>query len=121
MIIAIDFDGTIVKHRFPHVGDPVPYAIGTMKELQELGHQLMLWTVRDGEPLIDAVNYLHSQHIQNMWINNNTGQRRWSNSKKQHADIYIDDLAFGTPLIEEPPHRPYVDWLPIRKYFKLEQ
>ena len=46
MIIAIDFDGTIVEHAYPKIGKPIPFAIETLKMLQNDGHQLILWTVR---------------------------------------------------------------------------
>ncbi len=31
MIIAVDFDGTIVKHKYPDIGKEIPYAIKTPK------------------------------------------------------------------------------------------
>ena len=58
MIIAVDFDGTIVEHAYPAIGKPIPFAIDVLKRLQtECHHQLILWTVREGELLEDAVNY----------------------------------------------------------------
>lgn len=27
MVIAVDFDGTIVEHRYPHIGKETPFAI----------------------------------------------------------------------------------------------
>ena len=35
MIIAVDFDGTIVEHRYPEIGKEKPFAIATLKELQK--------------------------------------------------------------------------------------
>ncbi len=50
MKVAIDFDGTIVEHKFPEVGKPVPGAIEWMKKWQDAGAQLILWTMRsDGQ------------------------------------------------------------------------
>ena len=50
MIIACDFDGTIVTHEYPRIGKPIPFAIQTLKKLQEEDHhQIILWTVREGE------------------------------------------------------------------------
>ena len=49
MIIAVDFDGTIVTHEYPRIGREIPFAIDTLKRLQDEGHhQLILWTVREG-------------------------------------------------------------------------
>ena len=35
MVIAIDFDGTIVTHEYPKIGKPIPFAIQTLKKLQK--------------------------------------------------------------------------------------
>ena len=29
MIIAVDFDGTIVEHRYPRIDEEIPFAIDT--------------------------------------------------------------------------------------------
>ena len=55
MTIAVDFDGTIVTHRYPDIGKEVPFAIKTLKMLQKDGHRLILWSVREGKLLQDAV------------------------------------------------------------------
>ena len=47
MIIAIDFDGTIVEHKYPQMGRPIPFAIETLLQLQKENHKLILWTVRE--------------------------------------------------------------------------
>mgnify|MGYP000718287032 CR=1 FL=1 len=46
MLIAVDFDGTIVEHRYPKIGKEIPFAIATLKKLQEERNRLILWTVR---------------------------------------------------------------------------
>ena len=51
MIIAVDFDGTIVQHKYPHIGAEIPFAIESLLELQKEGHQLILWTYRTGDLL----------------------------------------------------------------------
>lgn len=35
MIIAVDFDGTIVEHKYPEIGRERPFAITTLKMLIE--------------------------------------------------------------------------------------
>ena len=52
MIIAVDFDGTIVEHRYPEIGKEIPFAIATLKQLQAERHLLILWTVREGKLLM---------------------------------------------------------------------
>ena len=51
MIIAVDFDGTIVEHKYPKIGKEIPFAIATLKHLQQDGHKLILWTVRENDLL----------------------------------------------------------------------
>jgi len=43
MIIAVDFDGTIVEHKYPKIGSEIPFATDTLKMLIKDGHQLILW------------------------------------------------------------------------------
>ena len=57
MIIAVDFDGTIVEHRYPEIGRELPFAIETLKTLQREGHRLILWRVREGRLLDAAVEF----------------------------------------------------------------
>ena len=57
MIIAVDFDGTIVEHRYPHIGEEIPFAIDTLKLLQQEKHRLKLWSVREGTLLEEAVEW----------------------------------------------------------------
>lgn len=112
MKIAIDFDGTIVEHRYPDIGAPVPQALETMKELRAAGHSLILCTMRSGEKLADAVRYCMDRGVVFQGINEAPGQKRWTKSPKPFGNIYIDDAALGCPLVvpNEEDRRPYVDW-----------
>lgn len=107
--IAVDFDGTIVEHKYPKVGSPVPGAIHWMKKFQEAGAKLILWTMRDKEELEDAVKYCKENGVEFYGVNENPGQSSWTNSPKAYAKVYIDDAAFGCPLVETDD-RPMVDW-----------
>ena len=51
MTIAVDFDGTIVEHRYPQIGEEIPFATATLKMLMDERHRLILWTVREGKLL----------------------------------------------------------------------
>ena len=64
MIIAVDFDGTIVEHKYPEIGKEIPFAITTLKRLQAQHHILILWTVREGKLLEDAVEYCRSRGLE---------------------------------------------------------
>ena len=55
MTIAVDFDGTIVEHRYPRIGEEIPFAVDTLKLLQQEKHRLILWSVREGALLDEAV------------------------------------------------------------------
>lgn len=113
MIVGVDFDGTIVTHEYPRVGKPVPGAIEKMKEMVAEGHKLILWTMRSGASLVDATHYLKENGVQLFGVNSNPEQFEWTSSPKAYCHVYIDDAAFGCPLIHEPGHRPYVDWSKI--------
>lgn len=109
-VIAIDFDGTIVEHEYPAIGSPVNGAIDVMRRMQKVGKKLILWTMRSGKELEEAVNYCKSHGVTFWGINKNPDQH-WSASPKAYAQLYIDDAAFGCPLINDPyAKRPYVDW-----------
>ena len=114
-ILAVDFDGTIVKHEYPRIGPPVPNAISYLREYQDKGWKLILWTMRSGEPLAEAVEYLKFHGIKLFGVNNNPGQASWTSSPKVYANYYIDDAAVGCPLLAGDHARPYVDWHRIDK------
>ena len=57
MTIAVDFDGTIVEHHYPEIGKEIPFATRTLKQLIDDGHKLILWSVREGKLLDEAVEW----------------------------------------------------------------
>jgi hypothetical protein len=113
LLIGIDFDGTIVKHMFPAIGDPVEGALEKLKNWQEKGHKLILWTMRSGNTLDEAVDYLTRNGITLFGINENPTQKEWTSSPKAYCQVYVDDAAYGCPLIYPKDERPYVDWSKI--------
>ena len=112
MKIAIDFDGTIVVHSYPEIGPEVPGAVKWMKRFQEAGAQLILFTMRDKETLAEAVEWCRFKGIEFYGINTDPKQKEWTSSPKAYAELYIDDTAFGCPLIDSPyeTERQMVDW-----------
>ena len=116
IIIAVDFDGTIVTHDYPRIGRPVPGAIETLKEFIARGDKLILWTMRSGEELDDAIRYCENNGVTFWGINENPEQKQWTKSPKAYAHVYIDDAALNATLIY-PAHsneRPYLDWFVVR-------
>ncbi|MGQ1911797.1 BT0820 family HAD-type phosphatase [Marinifilum sp. RC60d5] len=97
MIIAIDFDGTIVEQKYPKIGREIPFACATLKMLQEEGHQLILWTYRCGRELDQAVEFCRSKGVEFYAVNKNYPEEVFdeSISRKVKADLYIDDLNYG--------------------------
>lgn len=111
-IYAVDFDGTVVTHEFPNIGKPLPYCIETLKKINDADGKIILYTMRHGETLDHAVDYLIKNDIKLWGINNNPDQHTWSKSPKVYAHVYIDDAALGAHTMHDPnfSERPYVDW-----------
>lgn len=107
--IAVDFDGTCVSHEYPEVGKDIG-AQEVLKRIVDGGGLLILWTMRSGQELQDAVDWFKLNDIPLHGIQRNPDQDSWSDSPKAYAKVYIDDAALGCPLIKEDGHRPYVDW-----------
>lgn len=96
MIIAVDFDGTIVEHAYPAIGKPIPFALDTLKQLQQDRHQLLLWTVREGALLQEAIDYCQSNGLYFYAHNANFPEEERSGAaRKLKADLFIDDRNFG--------------------------
>ena len=97
MIIAIDFDGTIVEHRYPSIGRIRPFAFETLKALQAKNHQLILWSHRATGELEEAVAFCRANGLEFYAVNKNYPEEEWNEneSRKILADIYIDDRNLG--------------------------
>jgi len=98
MIIAVDFDGTIVEHRYPKIGKPIIFAFEALSELQKRKHKLILWTYRYGSELDEAVAFCKERGIEFYAVNGNAPDEKFdpaSMSRKIHADIFIDDRNIG--------------------------
>ncbi|MDR1683166.1 MAG: hypothetical protein LBS25_07250 [Candidatus Symbiothrix sp.] len=98
MTIAVDFDGTIVEHAYPKIGKPIPFALEVLKRLQrEDHHKLILWTMREGKLLQEAIDYCEKNGLKFYACNKNYPDEEWKedDSRKIGADIYIDDRNIG--------------------------
>ena len=115
MIIALDFDGTVVTHEYPYIGEDIG-AVPVLKELVAAGHQLILFTMRSGKLLDDALAWFERNGIELYAVNENPEQVSWTSSVKVHANMYIDDCALGCPIrFEDGVRRPFVDWKKVRE------
>ena len=98
MIIAIDFDGTISRGKYPAIDGLQPYAVDTVNALYDAGHYIIINTCRSGEQLLDAINWMLDQGIRFNRVNDNhpdTPIIYGSNSRKIFAHVYIDDKNIG--------------------------
>ena len=99
MIIAVDFDGTIVTHEYPKIGKEIPFAVQTLKMLANEGHQLILWSVREGQLLEEALDWCRKRGLEFYAANKDFPEEDRSKnnhfSRKLKADLWIDDRNVG--------------------------
>ena len=99
MTIAVDFDGTIVEHAYPEIGRERPFSIDTLKALIADRHQLILWSVREGKLLDDAVNWCKERGVEFYAVNKDFPEedveRNVHFSRKLKVDMWIDDRNIG--------------------------
>lgn len=96
-VIAVDFDGTIVEHDYPRIGKEMMFACATLKELNKKGHKLILWTIRTGTLLDEAVEFCRNNGVEFYAVNKNYPEEELNDnvSRKLNADIFIDDRNVG--------------------------
>lgn len=98
MTIAVDFDGTIVEHRYPKIGEEIPFATETLKILAQERHKLILWTIREGELLEEAIEWCRQRGVFFYSVNKDYPEEEKSHngfSRKLKADLFIDDRNLG--------------------------
>ena len=127
IVIVVDFDGTVVTHDYPEIGNDIG-AVPVLKKLVDAGHQLVLFTMRgnnnganDRNYLVEAVKWFNQNDIPLFGINTNPTQKNWTNSPKAYGQMIIDDAALGCPLKFDYKlsNRPFVDWIKVEKLLKL--
>ncbi len=98
MTIAVDFDGTIVEHKYPAIGREMLFSFETLKAMQKAGHLLILWTYRSGKELDEAVEYCRKRGIEFFAVNKSYPEEVFNEnefSRKINADLFIDDRNVG--------------------------
>jgi hypothetical protein len=101
MIIAVDFDGTIVEHQFPEIGQPIDNAFEALLAFKDEGHKLILWTCRNDEDpankgrkvLTEAVAFCRACGLEFDAVNANVPGLGFNPAPKVYADMYIDDRS----------------------------
>ena len=107
--IAIDFDGTCVKHDYPRIGEDIG-ASKILRLLTDEGHKLILNTMRSGEYLQDAIAWFEEQGVKLYGVGQDPDQKQWTESPKCFANLYIDDAALGCPIAYDQDGNRFVDW-----------
>ncbi len=100
LVIAVDFDGTIVHNKWPDIGEPVREAADTIRLWTARGHRIVIWTCRVGNELEACEKWLIRNWVPFYSINSNPLDRidlYGSDTRKISADLYIDDKAAGAP------------------------
>ena len=100
MTIAVDFDGTIVEHKYPEIGEERPFATDTLKMLINDRHRLILWTVREGRLLDEAINWCRERGVEFYAVNREYPEETKNNNqyysrKLNSVDVWIDDRNIG--------------------------
>jgi len=121
--ILVDFDGTVVGHEYPRIGNDVG-AVPILKQLVNNGHRLILFTMRSNRPynyndgsigfngLDEAVKWYSDNGIKLFGIQTNPEQKSWTDSPKAYGQFIIDDTAAFAPLKTDRlvSNRPFIDW-----------
>ena len=112
MKIAVDFDGTIVEHEYPGIGEEKLFALETIKQIQKKGHLIILWTYRTGKELDAAVEYCRKSGLEFYAVNKNYPEEIFDENtpRKLSVDLFIDDRNFGG----------FVEWSKIWEMFSNE-
>ena len=100
MTIAVDFDGTIVEHRYPEIGPEIPFATETLRMLIKEHHRLILWSVREGKLLQDAIDWCRERGVEFWAVNRDYPEENGTInnnhfSRKLKVDLFIDDRQVG--------------------------
>ena len=119
--IAVDFDSTIcLTDGYPHIVGPNSGCFSTLHKWQDMGCKILLHTMRHDEDLDMAVNWCKEQGFTFDGINcNPENDDRDPDCDKMYAVFYIDDKAFGVPLLRDNDGivRDHVDWYEIDRTF----
>ncbi len=105
-IYAIDFDGTICENKWPGIGEPIQDTVNYILDIQERGDQWILYTMREGEKLDEAMSWLALRGLHPDEVNDNLPQMKefyHNNPRKIFANVYIDDHNAGGLFLQPSP------------------
>ena len=101
MILAIDFDGTLVHNDLitHDILGPRLEVIEVVKKAKKKGHTLILWTARAGKRLQEAIDYCKQFDLYFDYHNENCQEaldHPFGDARKIYADFYLDNKAITT-------------------------
>lgn len=106
IIYAVDFDGTLCESKFPGIGAPNIFLINHLTKRRDQGDKVILWTCRCGSWLREAVEWCRQHGLEFDAVNENLPETiEWLGrveSRKIHADVFIDDKAVNKPKYHVP-------------------
>lgn len=108
LVYAIDFDGTLCRNAWPDIGPPRMTVIQAVKDVQADGNKIILWTCREGESLIAAVDWCKCHGLVFDSVNENLPERidLYGDCRKIGANYYIDDrnmsVSFASQWWNDP-------------------
>lgn len=131
MKIYLDFDGTVVEHQYPAIGQCKWGCLEIIDKLNKAGHEIVLNTMRvefDTGTLMEALEFINSA----MTNLNNTQVYSFTNTDHKYEPtrwdwdlhfrsgrIFIDDVCEGIPLkSSKTTRRQMVDWEKLDLEFK---
>lgn len=95
--IGVDFDSTIAtEDRFPDAGDIIEGAKETITKWYNMGHIIIINTMRENHHAIPALKFLKENNIPYHYFNENhpEGEEVYGyDSRKMGCDIFIDDRS----------------------------
>ena len=108
--LAVDFDNTLARSvsSYPEIGEEIPEAFRWLSIWLDKGVRLILWTMRTGDGLSDALSFCAARGISFWGVNENPAQAIYPHpaSRKCFSNFLIDDTAIGCPLDDQGA----VDW-----------
>ena len=97
-IIAVDFDGTIVKNKFPKIGKINRAVVAKMEEEKQRNNTVfVIWTCRrmDRKDGKEMKEFLIANRIPFDYVNQNVPWLDFRTSRKIYADEYWDDRGIN--------------------------
>lgn len=105
MIIAVDFDGTLVEHKYPKIGAVIQETLTFVQEAKAKGTKFILHTCRNGKELQEAIDWCKLNGIEPDAVNDDVPEVKNSDfgrekSSKPFAHLYIDDRACTLSMLK---------------------